>query len=70
MEIDRIQGDWEEIRGKVKQHWGKLTDDDIALFNGSRQEFVGKIQEAYGITKEEAQKELIDFEETHDCIMC
>ena len=51
MNWDRIEGNWKQAKGKVKEQWGKLTDDDIALVNGERDQLAGKIQERYGIGK-------------------
>lgn len=64
MNKDQIEGNWEQFKGKIKQMWGKLTDDDIALVNGNRQEFFGKVQEKYGIAKEEAEKRLKEVEKS------
>lgn len=49
------------MKGSVKQQWGKLTDDDIAYINGSQENLVGKLQERYGMAKEEAQKKADEF---------
>jgi uncharacterized protein YjbJ (UPF0337 family) len=58
MNWDRIEGNWKQIRGKVKEHWGKLTDDDLDVIAGKRDQLVGRIQEQYGITREEAEKQV------------
>jgi uncharacterized protein YjbJ (UPF0337 family) len=60
MNWDRIEGDWQEFSGKVKQQWGKLTDDDMARINGQRHELEGRLQRQYGYAKDEAKKE-VDF---------
>jgi uncharacterized protein YjbJ (UPF0337 family) len=57
MNSDVIEGKWKQLKGSVKQRWGKLTDDDLTTMTGKRDELIGKLQERYGITKEEAQKE-------------
>lgn len=57
MNSDQFEGKWKQLKGSVKQRWGKLTDDDITTMSGKKDELVGKIQERYGITKEQAQKE-------------
>lgn len=57
MNSDQFEGKWKQLKGQVKQRWGKLTDDDITHMSGKRDELVGKLQERYGITKEQAQKE-------------
>jgi uncharacterized protein YjbJ (UPF0337 family) len=62
MNWDRVQGNWKQVRGKVKQQWGKLTDDTLARINGEREELVGKIQVAYGITRDEAERQVRDWE--------
>ena len=62
MNQDRIEGNWEQFKGKVKESWGKLTDDDISLINGKRQQFLGKVQETYGIAQDEAEKTLKELE--------
>lgn len=58
----KIEGNWNQFAGKVKQRWGKLTDDDLAVIKGQRQELVGKIQERYGIAKAEAEKQVEQWE--------
>jgi uncharacterized protein YjbJ (UPF0337 family) len=58
MNRDVIKGQWKQLQGKVKQQWGKLTDDDIARINGDRDLLVGRIQELYGRTREEAEEDL------------
>ena len=56
MNWDRMEGNWKQMTGKVKQQWGKLTDDTLTQINGQRDELVGKIQEAYGISRDEADR--------------
>lgn len=58
MDWDRIQGNWKQFTGKVKEQWGKLTDDDLMQINGSREKLEGKIQERYGYSKDKAREEL------------
>lgn len=60
----QVEGNWNQFAGKVKQRWGKLTDDDITVINGKRQELVGKVQERYGIAKAEAERQVKDWEST------
>ena len=55
-------GNWKQVSGKVKQQWGKLTDDSLAQINGKRDELVGRIQEAYGINRDEADRQVRDWE--------
>lgn len=61
MNIDIIQGHWKQIEGKIKQKWGKFTDDDIATMKGTFEELSGKIQTAYGYEKDQADKEINAF---------
>jgi uncharacterized protein YjbJ (UPF0337 family) len=56
MNWDQVEGKWKQFRGSAKQQWGKLTDDDLEQIAGTRDKLVGKLQERYGIAKEEAQK--------------
>ena len=62
MNKDTIQGDWNILKGKLKEKWGKLTDDDITQINGKKEELLGKLQTQYGYTKDKAAKELADFQ--------
>lgn len=56
MNWDRIEGKWTQMKGSLKQEWGKLTDDDLDYIAGSRDKLIGKLQERYGIAKDEANK--------------
>ena len=58
----KLKGNWKQAKGKAKEKWGKLTDDDIALVNGKRDQLAGKIQERYGIGKDEAERQVGDWE--------
>lgn len=62
MNWDRIEGGWKQFSGKVKEQWGKLTDNDLTEIDGKRDQLAGKIQARYGIAKEEAERQLNDFE--------
>ncbi len=66
MNWDRIQGNWKQFTGKAKQQWGKLTDDDLTYVNGRREELLGRIQNAYGVTKDEAERQLNQWESNLD----
>jgi uncharacterized protein YjbJ (UPF0337 family) len=57
MNKDQMKGKWKQWRGSAKEQWGKLTDDDLDIIDGRRDQLVGKIQERYGIAKEEAEKQ-------------
>ena len=62
MNWDRIKGNWSQVTGNVKSQWGKLTDDDLAVVAGHRDQLAGKIQERYGIAKDEAEKQVAAWE--------
>ena len=61
MNKDRLEGDWTNLKGKIKEKWGKLTDDDLKVIEGKRDQLSGKLQERYGYEIEQAEKELEDF---------
>jgi uncharacterized protein YjbJ (UPF0337 family) len=62
MNWDRIEGNWKQVVGKAKAQWGKLTDDDLDVVAGRREQLAGKIQERYGIAKDEVDKQIADWE--------
>ena len=62
MNDDRIQGRWKEIKGKVKEQWGKLTDDDLDVISGRRDQLLGRIQQRHGYAKDEAERQVNDWE--------
>lgn len=64
MNWDQLQGKWKQYKGKAKARWGKLTDDDLDVIDGNRQQLVGKLQEYYGVTKEVAEKQTHEFAES------
>ncbi|MND59701.1 hypothetical protein D3C80_509040 [compost metagenome] len=63
MNKDQADGNWKQFKGKVKEKWGKLTDDDLTVIEGKREQLVGKIQERYGYQKEAAEKEVKSWED-------
>jgi uncharacterized protein YjbJ (UPF0337 family) len=63
MNEDRMKGNWNQFKGKLKEKWGKLTDDEISLAEGHRDQFIGKLQERYGIAKDQAEREFKELEE-------
>jgi uncharacterized protein YjbJ (UPF0337 family) len=63
---DRVEGSWKEFTGKVKEQWGRLTDDDLTAIAGKRDQLSGKIQERYGYAKDRAEDEIRDFERRLD----
>lgn len=67
MNWDQISGKWTEMKGQVKEKWGKLTDDDLDVIRGKRDQLAGKIQQRYGVAKEAAEREINDFERSCNC---
>ena len=63
MNWDIVEGNWKQFKGKVRARWGKLTDDQLDQIAGKKTELAGKIQEFYGITKEEAEQQIKHFED-------
>jgi uncharacterized protein YjbJ (UPF0337 family) len=63
MNWDQIEGKWKQMKGSAKKQWGKLTDDDLDVIAGKQDQLAGKIQERYGITKEEAAKQVREWSE-------
>ena len=61
MNQDVFEGKWKEMRGQIKEWWGKLTDDDLDRIRGESEQLVGRIQERYGIARDEARRELDDW---------
>lgn len=61
MNRDVLEGKWEQAKGKLKQKWGKLTDDDIRTIEGRADELRGRLQERYGYSKDEAEREMDEF---------
>jgi uncharacterized protein YjbJ (UPF0337 family) len=58
MNWDRVEGNWTEIKGKVQQKWGKLTNDDLEVVKGKRTELSGRLQQRYGYAKDQAEREI------------
>jgi uncharacterized protein YjbJ (UPF0337 family) len=61
MNWDQVAGNWKQLKGKIREKWGKLTDDDLEVIAGKRDQFIGKLQERYGISKEEAERQADDW---------
>jgi len=61
MNKDILKGHWRELKGKIKQHWGKLTDDEITRVEGKADELSGLLQKKYGLSKERAEKDIESF---------
>jgi uncharacterized protein YjbJ (UPF0337 family) len=62
MNWDQIAGMWKQTKGKVKEQWGRLTDDELDMIEGRRDQLLGKLQEKYGWTRDQAERELSDWE--------
>jgi uncharacterized protein YjbJ (UPF0337 family) len=62
MNEDKIKGQWKQLNGKIKEKWGKLTDDDLKAAEGSSEYLAGKLQERYGIARDEAEKQIKEFD--------
>jgi len=61
MNWEQVEGKWKQYSGKVREKWGKLTDSDLQVIRGNRDQLVGKIQERYGIAKQEAQRQVDEY---------
>ena len=61
MNWEQVEGKWKQLRGSAKTRWGKLTDSDLEVVNGRREQLVGLIQEQYGIAKEAAEKQVNEW---------
>lgn len=68
MNQDTMQGTWRQFKGKVQEQWGKLTDDDLDVIDGKREQLLGRIQERYGVAREKAEEQLRAFEEENDYV--
>ena len=61
MNEDTLKGQWTQMKGRVREQWGKLTDDDIDVIGGKKDQLVGKLQEQYGVSKDEAERQIVAF---------
>ena len=66
MNKDIFEGNWKQFKGEVQKQWGKLTDDTLDQIDGSREKLAGKIQENYGIARDEAEKQIKEWEKARD----
>ena len=66
MDWNRVEGNWKQAKGKVKEKWGKLTDDDLTTINGRRDQLEGKIQERYGLAKDQVKRDVDDWYAAQD----
>ena len=71
MNWDTVKGDWKQFKGKVKEAWGKITDQELDVIAGKRDQLVGAIQKSYGIARDEAERQVDQFErscsDAHAC---
>ena len=65
MNWDIVKGDWKRFKGKVKEAWGKLTDDDLDIIEGRRDQLVGLVQKHYGLARDQAERQVERFERAH-----
>jgi uncharacterized protein YjbJ (UPF0337 family) len=61
MNWDRFEGEWKEFRGRIKTKWAKLTDDDLKMVEAKKDELIGKVQQRYGILREEAERQIDEW---------
>ena len=61
MNWDQVEGNWKQFKGQVQQKWGKLTNDDLDVIQGKKEELVGRIQKRYGYEKEQVEQEVEEF---------
>ena len=61
MNWEQVKGNWNQLKGSAKIQWGELTDDDLQQVEGDRDKLIGKLQEAYGLSKEEAKRQVDEF---------
>jgi uncharacterized protein YjbJ (UPF0337 family) len=64
MNNDTIKGSWKELKGKVQAKWGKLTNDELDRIEGNREQLAGAIQKSYGVARDEAEKQVRDWEKS------
>ena len=67
MDWNRVEGNWKQFKGAAKEKWGKLTDNEWTELKGKRDKLAGVIQQKYGIAKEEAEKQIKEFEKSCNC---
>lgn len=66
MNRDILQGNWKQLKGSIKEQWGELTDDDMMAAEGDFEKLAGRVQERYGITRDEAQRRVDEFLKSHE----
>jgi uncharacterized protein YjbJ (UPF0337 family) len=65
MNENELKGDWQQLKGRIREKWGKLTDDDLEVVAGKKDRLVGRLRERYGQKQEEAEQALKEFEDAH-----
>jgi uncharacterized protein YjbJ (UPF0337 family) len=65
MNSDQVEGKWKQMTGAIKEKWGQLTDDDLTAIGGKKDILIGKIQERYGLARDEAEREVQEFDKTN-----
>ena len=65
MDWNRVEGNWKQLKGKVKEQWGKLTDDDLDVIAGRRDQLLGRIQQRHGLAKDEADRQVRGWERSN-----
>jgi uncharacterized protein YjbJ (UPF0337 family) len=65
MNWDRVEGNWKQVKGKFKEKWGRITDDDLDVIAGRRDQLVGAIQKSYGVAKDQAEREVSEWEKAN-----
>jgi uncharacterized protein YjbJ (UPF0337 family) len=63
MNWESLKGNWTELRGRVRMHWGRLTDDQLDVIEGRREVLLGQLQQTYGLTAEEAERQITEWED-------
>jgi uncharacterized protein YjbJ (UPF0337 family) len=61
MNWDRIEGNWKQVKGKVQERWGSLSDDDLDIIAGRREQLCGRLQEVYGLSRDEAESQVSEW---------
>ena len=64
MNADILKGKWNQLRGEIRSRWGKITDDDVNQIQGETEKMIGKLQERYGYSRQQAERELNEFVNT------
>jgi uncharacterized protein YjbJ (UPF0337 family) len=65
MNEDQMKGEWTQLKGRIRERWGKLTDDDLDVIAGKREQLVGVLQKRYGTAKEDLEKQVEEFNTRH-----